>query len=304
MGTIAAHERHQRVGRVGAREHEQLPAGTVHDLADGADDRAVRQLGAQALQLVDVELVRVVRRRRARRRRSAAGCRAAPRRRRGRATSDEPDQQPTRVRSRRLDGEHAVRPAGPPRGQHRAGSEPLVRASRCAPSTTSSPRRPCARTTTPTRTSPSIPARSAIGVDDIDPHAAATDATHDRAQRGGRAAAAADHLAEVLRVHPDLEGASAAGGDQLDLHVVRVVDDPPDQVLEGVREDASRRGGGLGGPAVTVAGSSVVPPAAAAFGRRSASACAGWWPRWWAPRPPPPAPPGTGPACRPSPAAA
>ncbi len=47
-------------------EHEQLAARAVHDLADRAGDGAVRQLGAQALQLVDVELVGVVRRRESR----------------------------------------------------------------------------------------------------------------------------------------------------------------------------------------------------------------------------------------------
>src|SRR5207248_2519249 len=93
-------------------------------------------------------------------------------------------------------------------------------------SRTTSPRRPCARTTTPASSS-SLP----VGVDDIDPHTPAADAAHDRAQRRRRATAAADHLAEILGVNPDLEGAAAPGGDEIDPHLVGVVDDAPHEVL-------------------------------------------------------------------------
>src|SRR5690606_31174278 len=103
-------------------------------------------------------------------------------------------------------------------------------------STTSSPRSPCGRTAIPTRYS--APEPLPVGVDDIHANAPPTDAADDGAQGGGGTAAAADHLAEVVGVDPDLEGAAAAGGDELHLHVVRVVDDAPDEVLESVRQDA------------------------------------------------------------------
>ena len=199
------------------------------------DDGAVRQLGAQALQLVDVELVGVVG--------GGEGVGGdeepgAAQRLGGVAVGrlGEPDEQPPGVR-RAPTRRSARRPGAPGRraistapGANRSSGESV-----CT-STTSSPRRPCARTTMPDQEQRSLP----VGVDDIHPHAPAADAADDRAQRGGRATTAADHLAEVLGVHPDLEGAAAAGGDQLDLHVVRVVDDAPDEVLQRVRQDASR----------------------------------------------------------------
>ena len=50
-----------------------------------------------------------------------------------------------------------------------------------------------------------------VGVDDVDPHAATADRGHDGAQRLGGAAAAADHLAEVLGVRPAPRGCGHAG---------------------------------------------------------------------------------------------
>ncbi len=44
-GDDGVHERHQGVGGAAADEHEQLAAGTVHDVADRADHGAVLQLG-------------------------------------------------------------------------------------------------------------------------------------------------------------------------------------------------------------------------------------------------------------------
>ena len=219
---------------------------------------------------------------------------------------DEPDQQPPAVRPGRLHGEQAV---GARRAARRA-ARPRARTAR--PGSRCARRRRArragrgpARRRRPAASGAAVPT---VGVDDIHPHAPTADAADDGAQRGRGAAAAADHLAEVLGVHPDLEGAAATGGHQLHLHVVRVVDDAPDQMFESVREDASRLGGTaagiLGGVDLLglrggLGGGGRVGPSGA--GRPSSAA---WWPRWWAPRPRRPAPPGSGPACRPSPAAA
>src|SRR6478672_9201868 len=68
-------------------------------------------------------------------------------------------------------------------------------------STTTSPRTPCGRTIRPTT--------SCIGpsvrVDDVDPHAPAADRRDHLTQGLRRAAAPADHGAQVVGVHPDLE---------------------------------------------------------------------------------------------------
>src|SRR4051794_4419829 len=78
---------------------------------------------------------------------------------------------------------------------------------------------------------------SPVDIDEVHPRAAATgQGRHHGAERGGGAAAAADHLAEVGRVDPHLEDRPAtqllvAHGD-----VVRVVDDPANQVLQRLGE--------------------------------------------------------------------
>ena len=43
---------------------------------------------------------------------------------------------------------------------------------------------------------------------------------------------AADHRAEVVRVDPDLEPLTAAGVDQTDTNIVRIVDDAFDKVFK------------------------------------------------------------------------
>src|SRR6185369_2608238 len=153
-------------------------------------------------------------------------------------------------------------------------------------STTTSPCRPWARTTTPARRSP-LP----VGVDDIDPHTTAADAADDRAQRRGRATAPADHLAEVFGVHPDLEGATAAGGDEVDPHLVGVVDDAPDEVLQRVGQDgAHNASAGRVRPNLTTRRALrrlLRRPPPSGGGRPSSAA---WWPRWSAPRPRRPGP--------------
>src|SRR5207248_3624568 len=80
-------------------------------------------------------------------------------------------------------------------------------------STSSSPRMPCGLATRPTlrtasepRVAIGCPVRSAIGVHHVHPQAATTDAGHHGAQGGRGAAAAPDHLAQVLRVHVHFEG--------------------------------------------------------------------------------------------------
>ncbi|GAA3042998.1 hypothetical protein GCM10020000_22650 [Streptomyces olivoverticillatus] len=55
-----------------------------------------------------------------------------------------------------------------------------------------------------------------------------------RALRG--AAVAADHLAEVIGVDPDLQHAPAAQVARSDLHLVGVVDDALHEVLKGLLE--------------------------------------------------------------------
>src|SRR5206468_2115616 len=79
---------------------------------------------------------------------------------------------------------------------------------------------------------------SAVGVDDVHADAAATDAAHHGAQGGRGAPAPADHLAEIVGVHMHLERAATACGQQLEPDLVRVVDDPAHQVLEGVSQKA------------------------------------------------------------------
>src|SRR6185369_8985230 len=110
-----------------------------------------------------------------------------------------------------------------------------------------------------------------VGVDHVDAYAPAADAGDHLAQRLRGATAVADYLAEVLRVDPDLQPLAAAGGDQVDAHVVRVLDDAPDEVLERgleqLRPPASRPG---------------TRPGSRPGSRRwpcAGPACAAWWPR-------------------------
>src|SRR3954452_21114033 len=71
-----------------------------------------------------------------------------------------------------------------------------------------------------------------VDVDEVDADAAAAQRRHDRAERLGGAPGATDDLAEVVRVHADLEDLAATQVAQVDLDVVRMVDDAPDQVIE------------------------------------------------------------------------
>src|SRR4051812_38063989 len=101
-----------------------------------------------------------------------------------------------------------------------------------------SPRTPWGRPMRPTTTVSEVGGgvvlrcSASVGVDDVDPQAAAADPGHDLAQRLGGAPAAADDLAEVVGVHPHLEGLPATAVQQVDGDVLGVVDDALDQVLE------------------------------------------------------------------------
>src|SRR3954451_4608300 len=109
-------------------------------------------------------------------------------------------------------------------------------------STETSPPTPCARAIRPT-TSCTAPAPLVVrglallvDVDEVDADPAATQRGHDRTQCTSGAPSAADHLAQVLRVHADLEHLAAAQRAEVDLYVVRMIDDAPDQVVERVLE--------------------------------------------------------------------
>src|SRR5437899_1300626 len=78
----------------------------------------------------------------------------------------------------------------------------------------------------------SLQSADLVHVDEVDADAAATEGAHDGTQSAGGAAVAADHLAEVVGVDPDLEDAPAAQGARGHLHVVRVVDDALHEVLK------------------------------------------------------------------------
>src|SRR4051812_34816647 len=107
-------------------------------------------------------------------------------------------------------------------------------------STVTSPRRPCGLPIRPTTTSTWLsegPSAASVDIHEVDPRAAgAGQGRDDGAERGGGAPAAADHLAEVVGVHADLQDRAAA--ELLVAHddVVGVVDHPADQVLQRVSQ--------------------------------------------------------------------
>src|SRR4029077_20141550 len=107
-------------------------------------------------------------------------------------------------------------------------------------STTTSPPMPCALTTRPTTRSIGFSRRELlVGVHHVDADAAAADARDQGAQSGGRATAAADHLAQVIGVDVDLDRAPTAVGHHVDADVIGVVDDPADQMFDGVDDDSA-----------------------------------------------------------------
>src|SRR3954447_20437955 len=229
-----------------------------------------------------------------------AASTSSPLPRRGSAASPSPAS--TNRTSRRPECGRAAstvsRPASVPSGSLRVSTAPGANRSSgesVRTATTSSPRRPCGRPTTPTRSGGGVGWASAVGVDDIHPHTPTADAVHHGAQGGGGPSTPADDLAQVFRVHPDLEGPATPCGHQVHMHVVRMVDDAPDQMFESVREH-------------THATSSVRTRTGPQPRRQPSGAgrpsSAAWSPRWWAPRRRRRARPGTGPACPASPPAA
>jgi hypothetical protein len=75
---------------------------------------------------------------------------------------------------------------------------------------------------------------AAVGVDEVDPHITAGQGADDGSERGGRAAAPPDDLAEVVRMDMDLEQLAPTLLAGSHPYVVRVVDYAADQVLERV----------------------------------------------------------------------
>src|SRR6516162_7292925 len=112
-----------------------------------------------------------------------------------------------------------------PTANRRSGSSVLT------PITTS-PRIPCGQPTRPTTIR--IGSADLVGVQQVDPDVAARRQGADhRTQRPGGAPAPADDLAEVIGMHPHLEDATPAQRPAGDLNIIRILDDAPDQVLEG-----------------------------------------------------------------------
>src|SRR6185312_5652091 len=104
------------------------------------------------------------------------------------------------------------------------------------------PTRPTTTSTVLSEGASDGPSAASVDIHEVDPRAAAArQRRDDGAEGGGGAPAAADHLAEVVGVHPDLEDRAAT--ELLVAHddVVGVVDHPADQVLQRVSEhDVSR----------------------------------------------------------------
>src|SRR6185437_1669900 len=112
---------------------------------------------------------------------------------------------------------------------------------------------------------PTVMSSAAVDIDDVDADPLAADAMDHLAQCLGGTAVAADHATQVLGVHAHLEPLAAPVVDQVDLHVVRMVDDAPHQVFEGLLEHVSS------------------PPTR--LPRPRPWAPRPWAPRPWAPRP-------------------
>src|SRR6185312_13091666 len=73
----------------------------------------------------------------------------------------------------------------------------------------------------------------------VDANTSATDTGDQRTQRGRGTPAATDHLAQIVWMNMDLDGASTPAGHHVHPDIVGVVDDPPDQVLDSVDDDGT-----------------------------------------------------------------
>src|SRR5664279_4214338 len=102
------------------------------------------------------------------------------------------------------------------------------------------PRTPRGRPMRPiATTSPSSTMSAPVDVDHVDADALTTHAVDDLAKRFGGPAVAANHPTEVIGVHPDLQPLATPVVDKVDPHVVRMIDNSADEVIEGFLEHVS-----------------------------------------------------------------
>jgi hypothetical protein len=73
-----------------------------------------------------------------------------------------------------------------------------------------------------------------VGVHDVDADTPTTDTCYQSAQSSRSATPSADYLAEVLGVDVHLDRSSTPVGQQVDLDLIGIVDDPANQMLDGV----------------------------------------------------------------------
>src|SRR5215472_15856283 len=234
------HEGHEHLllplGPGGGRDREQVLA-VVEDVADRAHDLPGHGHHGQPGELVVVELVRVLRRGHVGgvdREQDAAqrlGVGAADDLREG-------DQQAPAVPSRGRDGQRSrLRRVG---GRHGPVGEPLAGIvgtdlDRQLPPEPVRPEDPADH-----QWGAQLP--DLVDVKQVYPDVtAARERADDRAQRTRGPPATADHLAEVIRVHPNLEDPAPAQPVAGDADVVGVVHDALDQMLERFLEHLRRR---------------------------------------------------------------
>jgi hypothetical protein len=83
------------------------------------------------------------------------------------------------------------------------------------------------------------PAPLLVGVHHIDSDAATTDSGHQRAQRRRGAPATTNHLAEIVGMDVHLDGPATSAGHQVNPDIVGVVDNPADQMFDGVDDNGT-----------------------------------------------------------------
>jgi hypothetical protein len=83
--------------------------------------------------------------------------------------------------------------------------------------------------------------QSAVDVDEVDAHLPAADPGYHRTHGPGSATASANHLAEVVGMHPDLQHATTSQLPVGNRDVVRMLDDAPHEVLESLLEHLAPR---------------------------------------------------------------
>src|SRR5699024_6048933 len=164
-------------------------------------------------------------------------------------------------------------PGGGPRPQHSAGSP-------VPPGSLGRVERRCAPAGAHLRSTHRSRRSAPVDVHHVHAHGAVSgQSAHHGAQRPGGAPGAADHPAEVAGVDPDLEQVATTQCLGPDLHVVRVVDDAADPVLQRVAEHHSAfslaSASSVASAAASVSAASVSPAASSsAFASAAASASA------------------------------